>query len=219
MQEWDNYWAKNRQPQNRFYNRIAVFYRKYIIKPYLNYYLTSYFPEKSIILHAGCGSGQVEEGITGSVSTIGLDISMNALDLYKEFHIESELILGDISSLGIKNEKLDGIYNLGVMEHFDDKSLDQILLEFHRVLKKKGIVILFWPPEYGLTVIILRGVHFFLNRVLRKNIHLHPPEPNLIKSKKFVKKLVENAGFTIREINFSIGDLFTQMVVVLEKKE
>jgi hypothetical protein len=92
-------------------------------------------------------------------------------------------------------------------------------LEFHRVLKKKGIVILFWPPKYGLTVIILRGVHFFLNSVLDENIHLHPPEPSLIKSKKEIERLAEKAGFGVREINFGIADLFTYIVIVMEKKE
>ncbi|MDP2797273.1 MAG: class I SAM-dependent methyltransferase, partial [Methanoregula sp.] len=176
MQEWDEYWAKDQQAHNRIYDKIAVFYRRYIIKPYLKRYFSKYFLNKLKILHAGCGGGQVEEGIIDSQSVIGLDISVNALTLYQKNHHDSNLILGDVSIIGIKNESLDGIYNLGVMEHFSEDRINHILLEFHRILKKNGIIILFWPPRYGATVIFLKGVHYFFNSVLGKKIQLHPPE-------------------------------------------
>jgi SAM-dependent methyltransferase len=217
MQEWNEYWAKDQQAHNRIYDKIAIFYRKYIIKPYLKQYFRKYFFNKSIILHAGCGGGQVEEGIIDSTSVVGLDISVNALALYKKNHYESNLILGDISSIGIKNASLDGIYNLGVMEHFNEGEIIHILLEFHRVLKKEGIIILFWPPKYGTTVIFLKWVHYFLNSIMKKRIQLHPPEPSLIKSKKHVERIVQLAGFELKEYKFSIADFYTYAVLVLKK--
>lgn len=217
MKEWDEYWAKAPKTHNRVYDRIAVFYRKYIIKPYLRRYFSRYFPGRPAILHAGCGGGQVEEGIIDPVSVIGLDISANALSLYKKNHPGSNLILGDIMSTGFKDESLDGIYNLGVMEHFSEEEIDHILCEFRRVLKKEGRIILFWPPRYGATVIVLGGVHFFYNSVLGKKVRLHPPEPSLIRSRSHVKTMVNQAGFRLLSYDFGIGDLFTYAVVVLEK--
>lgn len=217
MSEWDEYWKKAPKTHNRVYDRVAVFYRKYIIKPYLKHFFSRYFTGKAVILHAGCGGGQVEEGIIDPGSVIGLDISGNALSLYRENHPGSNLILGDIMATGFRDNSLDGIYNLGVMEHFSEEGIYRILSEFHRVLKKDGVIILFWPPRYGATVMFLRGVHFFYNSVLKKNIRLHPAEPGLIRSKSHVETQVNRAGFRMRSYDFGIGDLFTYAVVVLEK--
>jgi len=217
MQEWDEYWSKDQTTHNNIYNYVAVFYRKFIIKPYLKQYFNKYFSNKSIILHAGCGSGEVEKSVGDPTTIIGMDISRNALALYNKYHDGASLILGNILSIGIKNETLDGIYNLGVMEHFNENEIDIILHEFHRILKKNGVILIFWPPKYGLTVIVLRLGHIFLNSVLRKNIQLHPPEPSLITSRIHIEKIVRKAGFNLIEINFSPADAYTYMVVVMEK--
>jgi SAM-dependent methyltransferase len=217
MQEWDEYWVKTPRTHNRAYDKIAVFYRKHIIKSNLNRYLLRYFLDKTTLLHAGCGSGQVEEGIIDSKSVIGLDISANALALYKKNHQNSNLILGDVISTGFKDASFDGIYNLGVMEHFSEDDITRILREFHRILKNDGVIILFWPPRYGLTVLFLKGVHYFFNSVLRKKIQLHPLEPSLIKSKRHAEDMVHLAGFCLVAYDFSYIDLFTYAVLVLEK--
>jgi SAM-dependent methyltransferase len=218
MQEWDEYWAKAPKTHNRMYDRIAVFYRKYIIKPYLRRYFSRSMKEKSLLLHAGCGSGQVEEGIIETRTVIGLDISANALSIYRQTHPGSGLVRGDIMATAFKEKSFDGIYNLGVMEHFSDGEIHRILGEFHRVLKDDGVIILFWPPRYGATVIVLKGIHFFLNTVLRKNVRLHPDEPSLIRSGKQAKSIAESAGFRLVAYDFGIRDLFTYAVLVLEKQ-
>lgn len=217
MNEWDEYWNKAPETRNRVYDQIAVFYRRYIIRPYLKRFISRYFAGKPAVLHAGCGGGQVEEGIIDPGSVIGLDISVNALALYKKNHPGSDLILGNIMATGFRDGSFDGIYNLGVMEHFSEDEIHRILTEFYRVLKKEGVIVLFWPPGYGATVMFLRGVHFLYNSVLKKNVRLHPLEPGLIRSRSHVEMLVTRAGFRMRSYDFGIGDLFTYAVVVLEK--
>jgi ubiquinone/menaquinone biosynthesis C-methylase UbiE len=219
MEDWDNYWAKKQEVHTHAYDRIAIFYRKYIIKPYLRRYLGKYFNQQSRILHAGCGSGQVEEEIAGaSFPVIGMDISQNALAVYRSCHTDPMLIRGDILSMGIKGESLDGLYNLGVMEHFSEEEIHTILLEYHRVLKSDGVAILFIPPEYGSTVIFFKVVHYVLNSVMKRDIYFQPPEPNRIKSKKWIERIVQSAGFELAETNFALNDFFTYMVVVLKKR-
>jgi SAM-dependent methyltransferase len=217
MNEWDDYWAKSPETHNRVYDRIAVFYRKYIIRPYLKRFLSHYFEKKPALLHAGCGGGQVEEGVIDPDAVTALDISANALSLYKENHPGSGLVRGDIMATGFRAGSFDGIYNLGVMEHFSEEEINRILSEFYRVLKQEGVVILFWPPRYGATVIFLGAVHFLYNSVLGKNVRLHPPEPSLIRSRSHVETLVNRAGFRMRSYDFGTGDLFTYAVIVLEK--
>jgi SAM-dependent methyltransferase len=220
MSDWDDYWSKTPESYNRAYDRIAVFYRKYIIKPYLRSFFSRHFPEKNAtILHAGCGGGQVEEGLFDPGAVIGMDISRKALTLYKKNHPGSNIIQGDITNTGFRDQSFDGIYNLGVMEHFSEMEIHTILREFRRILKNRGKIILFWPPRYGATVVTLKGIHFFYNSVLGKNIRLHPPEPSLIKNRKHAKKMIEDAGFRMRSYHFGIADLFTYAVLVIEKAD
>jgi SAM-dependent methyltransferase len=219
MIEWDYYWTIKKTSLHRVYDKIAVVYRQNIIKPHLERFISKYLERNSIILHAGCGGGQVEKEIAHSYTIIGMDISLNAIALYKKCHDAPNLILGDITSIGIKEGSLDGIYNLGVMEHFSEGEIKIILMEFRRILKKRGKIILFWPPEYGSTVIFFKIVHFILNPVLRRNIHFQPPEPNRIQSKKWVDTIINQSGFTLEEISFGMEDFYTNMVVVIRKSD
>jgi ubiquinone/menaquinone biosynthesis C-methylase UbiE len=217
MIEWDYYWTRKQTTLHSTYDRIAVFYRQHIIKPHLERFLCKYIKKNGIIMHAGCGGGQVEEEITDTYTIIGMDISFNAIALYKQCHTEPNLIAGDILSIGVKDNSFDGIYNLGVMEHFSEDEIDRILREFHRIVKKDGVVILFWPPEYGSTVIFFKGVHFFLNSILRRDIYFQPPEPSRVRSRKWVSEKVTRAGFSLEEISFRLEDFYTNMVVVIRK--
>ena len=219
MIDWDYYWTIKQTSLHRIYDRIAVFYRQNIIKPHLERFIYKYMKKNAIILHAGCGGGQVEEEIAHSFTIIGMDISFNAIALYKKFHTEPNLIVGDILSIGIKEESLDGIYNLGVMEHFSEDEINSILLEFRRIVKKDGVIILFWPPEYGSTVLFFKVVHFILNSILIRNIFFQPPEPSRIKSKKWVEERIKKSGFSLEEISFGLEDFCTNMVVVIRKND
>lgn len=218
MEDWENYWAKKQNMHTYAYDKFAIFYREYIIKPYLRKYITKYFDKNSKILHAGCGSGQVEEDIPDSTfPVIGMDISSNAISVYRQCHTNPNLIRGDTLAIGIKAESLDGIFNLGVMEHFSEDDQHKILREYHRILKPDGVAILFIPPEYGSAVIFFKIVHYLLNSILKKNIYFQPLEPCRVKSKKWIVRIMRSAGFKLIETGFAPNDFFTYMVVVIKK--
>ena len=159
------------------YGLVAAFYRIFIIKPSLNYFLYKYFDRKSKLLHAGCGGGQVDIDLSKNLKITALDISALALNQYKKNNPNVEkLIHGSILSIPAKKSSYDGIYNLGVMEHFTKDEIMNILKEFHRVLKPNGVIVLFWPPEFGLSVKFLKFAHFILNKIFKKKIALHPDE-------------------------------------------
>ena len=144
-QGWDSYWA-NHKPRSRFlYDVVAVFYRRYIIKNNLNYFVNKYFPQNSKVLHAGCGSGQVDTDVCDTVKLTALDLSTNALSLYnRENGHKAKLIHADILDTGLEDKEFSGIYNLGVMEHFTETEIHQILTEFRRILSDDGKLVLFW---------------------------------------------------------------------------
>lgn len=219
-QGWDDYWTNNKPNSRLLYDVIATFYRRYIIKRSLDYFLDKYLPDGSKVLHAGCGSGQVDTNVCERVDLTALDISVNALSLYRrENKDNARLIHGDIFDTKMPDKKFTGIYNLGVMEHFTEKEIRAILVEFRRILSNDGKLILFWPPEYGISVMFFKALVIFFEKILRKsNVKFHPTEITRLQSKDHARRLLDQAGMFMIEYSFSIRDLFTHAVVVAEKK-
>jgi|SRR3989344_6528395 len=217
QQDWDIYWKNKKTSKKSSYDFIASFYRKHIIINILNYFIKKHFKKGDEVLHAGCGSGEVDFELVNYLNVTALDISTNALEIYKKIHPNSIIIHGSIFNLPFNKDTFDGIYNLGVMEHFTETEINEILKEFHRVLKKDGKIALFWPPVFGLTVNFLDTIHFILNKILRKNIKLHPEEISRIKSMEHAKAILNKSGFELIEYYFGIKDAFTQAVIIARK--
>jgi ubiquinone/menaquinone biosynthesis C-methylase UbiE len=216
--DWDEYWSRQGTSTSEAYNFFANFYRNRIIKPFLNHFIFRHFPKGANLLHAGCGSGMVDKDVLKQYQVTALDISPEALEIYKRINQGAHAItLGNIFSLPFSNDSFDGIYNLGVMEHFTEDEIRQVLIEFKRVLKVKGKIILLIPPVFGLTVQVLDIAHFVLNRILRKNVKLHPDEITRVRSQKHIRRLIEESGFKFIEYYFGHKDAFTQIVIVGEK--
>jgi len=217
--EWENYWS--REKKRIVYDIIASFYRDKIIKKALTFFIKKYLPENSKVLHAGCGSGEVDTFIRDYIKITALDFSDNALRLYKRVNGESSTtIKADIKNLPFENGTFDGIYNLGVMEHFEEAEVIFILKEFHRVLKPGGRIILFIPPEFGLSVMFFKTLVFIFRYLFfNKTIKFHPDEICRIKSNKHALSLVEKGGFSCLTFYFGGKDLFTYAIIVAEKND
>lgn len=215
---WDEYWKKQRSINSWLYDRIAEIVRIALIRPYLNKYVRKHFKKGSKLVHAGCGSGQVDYDITNEYPVIAVDISLNALDIYRSNHSQIESLLhNDIRQMEFAAGTIDGIYSLGVMEHFYPEEIIKILNESNRVLTPQGKMVIFWPPKNSLSVIVLTTWHFLVNRIFKKDIQLHPLEVSLLKSKEEVLSFATQSGFSLVDYHFGINDLFTQVVVVLQK--
>ena len=217
--EWDDYWRSKKAPVGGLYDLIAVVYRKFIIKPSLNHFLGKYFQKRWRVLHAGCGSGEVDTDINAWLKITAVDISTQALAIYKRNNAGTERVVhGDIFALPFADDSFDGVYNLGVMEHFTVEEIHRILGELRRVLKPGGRIVLFWPPEYGLSVGFLKMVHFILNDVLKRSVQLHPAEITRIRGRRHVEGICGSAGLEMLDYYFGPRDLFTQAVVVFGKR-
>ena len=215
--EWDEYWSKNRTIINSMYSLVAMFYRLIIIKPTLNYFIQKHFNKNSLLLHAGCGGGQVDTYISKKMQIVALDISPKALIDYQLNHSEqNKIVHGSIFDLSDDNNLYDGIFNLGVMEHFYPNQVIKILNEFNLKLKKDGKIILFWPPNFGLSVRFLRSVKRLL-RIFKKNTLLHPPEVFLFNSINDIQPLLKSVNLQVVESYFGIKDLYTHYILVLKK--
>jgi dolichol-phosphate mannosyltransferase len=219
QQGWDEYWRSQDFGRGVLYDTIAAFYRKVIIRPTLNHFVRKYFAPGSTVLHAGCGSGQVDVDIRDQVHITGLDISVNALNFYRRTNRHHCAVMhGSIFAIPLPERSVDGIYNLGVMEHFTREEIARILAQFKRVLKPGGRLIIFWPPEFGLSVLFFKGLKGLLVHVLRrKNVKLHPDEITRVRSRAHAFEMFEQAGFKVLRYAFGPRDLFTYSVIVAER--
>lgn len=216
--EWDEYWRRRSRAGGAVYDLIATFYRKTFIKPNLERFLSRNFAPGARLLHAGCGSGQVDGDVTKRYKVVALDISLPALRLYQaETRGRAELAHGSVFSLPLPDGSVDGVYNLGVMEHFEEPDIRKILLEFKRALKPGGKAVLFWPPEFGLSVNVFKALSFVFNSVLKKNVKFHPDEVCRLRGRAHAERLVSSAGLRLADYAFGPRDLFIQAVVVAEK--
>lgn len=218
--EWDQYWRKGHDSGGGWvYHVIATVYRGLFIKPNLERFVWKYFAPGSELLHAGCGSGQLDGDIARRMRLTALDISKPALDIYRAANGgAAAVVLGSLFEIPRADASLDGIYNLGVMEHFSASEIHKALLEFKRVLRPDGKIVLFWPPEFGFSGLVFKAAYFILNDVLKKNVKFSPDEISQLRSRDHAKSLLEPAGFELLEYYFGWRDLFVQVVLVARKK-
>ncbi len=219
-QGWDAYWDSQKTDAGGLvYDAVAALYRKWIIRPALNRFVRCYFAPGARVLHAGCGGGQVDADIRHEVAITGLDISPNALRLYQKVNRgRGQTLHGSIFEIPLPTGTMDGVYNLGVMEHFTEEEIRRILQEFHRVLRPQGRVLVFWPPEFGLSVLFFKAlVWVFRNVLRRRDVKFHPGEITRVRSRRHVTGLFESAGFRVIRYSFGPRDLFTYAVVAAER--
>lgn len=223
--DWDLYWARAADPEQQgLYQVIAKFYRDQIISRSAARVLPRYFPDEPgrNYLHAGCGSGGSDQRIPHPQSQFHfVDLSPLAVKLHRRqrMNLRRSYLCGDIFKLPYASESMDGIFNFGVMEHFTEEQLDSILSEFKRVLKPCGRMVLFWPPDFGLSVIALRLFTGTVNRFRRRPLKPHPDEISRIHSFRWLRRLMERNRLKLLRSEFGPGDLFTYVAAITEKCE
>lgn len=210
---WDRYW-RDAASERGLYSALAWFYRRFLIAPMLRRYVVSNFKDEvgRQYLHAGCGSAQSDSLISFTNATfVFLDLSAEALALAKKESRANPVkyIQGDLFKLPFPDQTFDGFWNLGVMEHFSEKELQCVFRELRRVLKDDGVGLIFWPPRYGLSVQVLGGVHFVMNKLLRLGVSLHAAEPSKYRSRSWAQSLMGREGLIIREARFGFRDALT----------
>lgn len=223
--DWDLYWRKAAEPERRgLYQVIAKFYRDQIISRSAAALLAGHFQdgEGKNYLHAGCGSGGSDQRIPLERPWFHfMDISPVALHLHRTqpMRLKRRYACGDIFRLPYASSSMDGVFNFGVMEHFTEPQISEILSEFKRVLKPDGRMVLFWPPDFGLSVIALGCFVSMANLFRRQPLKLHPDEISRIHSFRWVRELMRENRLRILRTGFGPRDLFTYVVVVAKKEK
>lgn len=216
-QRWDTYWQEKQRASNRVYDFIAALYRNLVIRRQLTRFVRRHFSPGSELLHAGCGSGQVDIPLRREMSITAVDISAAALKLYRKNNPWArEVRHADVLRLPspFREACFDGAYNLGVLEHFSAEEIDRILGGLRRVVKPGGKVLVFWPHARASSVLVLKVAHWVLNRLLRRNVQFHPPEISLLRSRRMAEEAFARAGLEVVDYEFGFRDFFIQAAVV-----
>jgi dolichol-phosphate mannosyltransferase len=214
-QDWDSYWRKKQKKSAMAYEVVAAMYRNVVIKSRLNAVIRSEFPAGARLLHAGCGSGQVDVDLHDYVKITAVDISPAALQIYSRENGKAlDVRHASIFDLPFPDHSFDGAYNLGVVEHFEKDELRKILTELRRVIRPGGKIVIFWPHAYATSVAVLNSLHWVMNDVLKKDVRLHPPEVSLVHSKKEARAVFDDNGFDLLSYAFGPRDMFVQAVAV-----
>jgi ubiquinone/menaquinone biosynthesis C-methylase UbiE len=217
-QDWDSFWSTLDGERN-ILSKFLSFYRIQIIARAVNYYIEKLFKAEGIFIECGAGTSET------TLKTRKINRNFVALD-YSELILRKTItnpkidscINADIFSLPIKNNSVDGIWNVGVMEHFTLTDIDKILREFSRVLKENANIILFWPMSYSPYLIFVNILEFVINRLSNKPFQLYPDEISRLKSRNQSKEIVDRCGFDNAKIYFNCRDAFSFGVVIARKK-
>jgi dolichol-phosphate mannosyltransferase len=218
-QNWNEYWNKKQRKTTATYDAIATVYRNAVIKRRLEQTMRHEFAPGARVLHAGCGSGQVDTGLHQFLDITAVDISDSALKLYKTANPAAHAVEhASIFELPYAEGSFDGAYNLGVVEHFSHEELVRAFRELARVVRPDGKLVVFWPHAYATSVMVLDSAHWILNDVMGKDIRLHPPEYSLVHSKREAGDLLRAGGFELASYYFGPRDLYVQAVVTARRR-
>ncbi|MFN8606448.1 MAG: glycosyltransferase [Vulcanimicrobiota bacterium] len=218
---WDRYWGGNRREGavDLLFDILATWFRGFFNRPYLDRIMGRFFQPGERVLHAGCGSGQVDRRLRHWLKLEACDLSFQAVRLYNQHnHPYASAIQCDLMALPHGAEELDGVYNLGVMEHFSQEEILKSLREFWRVLRPGGRLVLFWPPRHSPMFLGLRAFQVF-SQTTGGTGHgdLYPPELSRVRSRAQAENWLRQTGFKPVYCEFSWRDLFTQYVFVAVK--
>ena len=216
-QHWDLYWRPSSQASRRIYSTVASLYRRIFIRPRLHRVLRRHFGRGARLIHAGCGGGEVDQGLHERVRITALDISADALEVYQRNNPTAHQVKhGDILALPYGDGSFNGYYSLGVMEHFTPPEIAQILAEARRVLRPNGRLVLFWPRARATSVRLIGFAQRLLD-LSGSTTQLHPAEVSLLSSRSMAEELLRDGGFTVTSYDFGATDLWIQAVIVAER--
>jgi ubiquinone/menaquinone biosynthesis C-methylase UbiE len=216
--EWDEHWTSLDTRRSTF-SLLSVATRRFIFQPAVAYYAKEFFPPAGTFIEAGCGTAESSARMTRhNRNLIGLDFSAVALNEARHVGRMDALIQADIFATPLRSQSVDGIWNLGVMEHFTYPEIRTCLREFRRVLKPGGVILLFWPAEKNASRWILGPLESIIRRRQRSNFTFFPGEISRLHSKREARQLIENEGFHVNAIDFDWRTAFIHVVIAATSK-
>lgn len=218
---WEDHWSDDRQ--ETLVQRFFSWYRKAVFARTVAYFVGRYFPAQATLVEAGSGTAETSMRIDtmgGARQLVALDLIPAVLS--RVHPIMQHKLAGDIFRLPLADDSVDGIWNVGVMEHFTHPQIDAILAEFRRVLRPGGRIILLWPGSDSIPQKMLEAVAFVVNsmkgsRGREEQFRFHPPEISRLRSRRHGRAVMTRNGFDTVTVDPGIYSLMAFKTVVAEK--
>jgi ubiquinone/menaquinone biosynthesis C-methylase UbiE len=162
--------------------------------------IKKYIPvEKINILDFGCGTGEIIKAsikISNKSTFTGIDISNNAIRRAKKRFDKSVHFyqVEDGAKFPLKSGSFDYITALDVIEHIYD--VDKAISELHRVLKKKGKILITTPFNGAVKIILFTLLGYF-------DKYFDPIGPHIrFFNPRSLSKVLTNHRFNIKKIGY-----------------
>jgi SAM-dependent methyltransferase len=213
---WTEHWSESNQrnPAQRFFS----IYRKVVFARTVSHFVERYFPTRGIFVEAGSGTAETSMRInkhSGGRHLIAVDI---VLPVLARCHpIMDTRMCGDIFQLPLRDNSIDGIWNVGVMEHFTHPQIARITSEFCRILKPGSCLIMLVPGADSVPQRILRMTERVINLRRTKPFRFHPDEISQIQSRAQASGILSAAGLTVLEIEDGFRSLLAFKTLVGRK--
>jgi SAM-dependent methyltransferase len=192
--DWTDHWSegKQRSPSQQFFS----VYRKLVFARTVAYFIDRFFPASGVFLEAGSGTSETSIRVNkrgGARVLVAVDL---ILPVVRQAHPVMDVRLaGDVFRLPFADASLDGLWNVGVMEHFTHDLIDGMLVEFHRVLKPGAPLLLLWPATDSLPQKGLRLVERVANlRPRSAPLRFHPAEISKLRSSEEGRQVLSRNG-------------------------
>jgi len=162
-----------------------------------------FFESKNeIICDVGCGSGNLIFAFCEKCKkTVGIDNSYDAIkftnDIKKKLKLRNiELYHTSVDKIPLPTESVDKIFFLDVAEHLTKDLLSKTLIEFRRILKKNGLLIITVPNHNSLWPIVELFSDMF--QIVAK---MHREQHISIFNFKNLKRILLNNNFKVIKIS------------------
>lgn len=176
-----------------------------------------HFPPSGTFLHAGSGSAESDALIRKHRrSFIALDFVLAAAAAARRLPNGYLCLVGDLKRLPLRDDCLDGIWNLGVHEHFPPAENRRAFQEFVRALKPGGKALIFWPARFT-PYMLLKDAAELVIGLFKPGFRFFPDEINKARSRAHVRRELEGAGLRVLSVSLSWADLFVYYTAVAEK--
>jgi len=214
-------WTRHWDPSNQqlFSQRFFSFYRKAVFARSVAWFIRTYFPASGVFVEAGSGTAETSMRIeknNGARLLVATDIIPPVL---RHCHPVMDVRMGaDNFRLPFGDGRVDGLWNVGVMEHFTHDRIDAMMREFHRVLAPSAPILLLWPATDSLPQKGLRLVEKVINRGRTgERFQFHPDEISKLRSAEEGREVLRRNGFEPVTVDAGLRTLMAFKTVVGRK--